>query len=582
MTDFSWRIDDEDGDPELTGTPQPLVVTWRVVRDAVRRAWRWCVAAAVLGGLLGMLALTVLPHPAAATTTLLLVHPNAGDSSAMSTDVSLLMTRSVATEVITRLRLPNTTPDSLHGSMTATPLTDQLLELTVTAPDDSAAVTRSTVIVDTFLAFRAEQLRSISEGIVSGYHKRISDLQARVDTLTTDYEGLRGSSPADQVAASDVLSQRAQLGAQISSMQQAIEDAKLQTEAALTATHVIDKPYAKSQVSRRAVVLYGVSGALLLGTLVVGVVLIRALTSDRLRRRRDIAEALGVPVRVGVGSLGAPGPAARTGRWLRTRLARLLSGPTRGRYGRAPRNRAERNLEALVRGLDSALPPHAHHPAEPEQQTTRARGGRDHRVDGPTTLALAAIDDTDTASRVLLAVADRRAREGSRVVLVDLTDHGSLEAAVRRRQRRRWPVGAATGRAGTGDDVRLPAALRPPGDATLSRGPRPPARRHPTPSDPLGDLLRAEWDDADVALVLVEMDPGLDIDTFTTWTSRIVPLVSAGRASRELLRTVAGMVASAGLDMPFALVEGVDRSDETSGAAEPLRTEATTPLAELR
>jgi hypothetical protein len=125
-------------------------------------------------------------------------------------------------------------------------------------------------------------------------------------------------------------------------------------------------------------------------------------------------------------------------------------------------------------------------------------------------------------------------------------------------------------------------ALRPPGDAPLFRGPRKPARRHPAPADPLDDLLRAEWDDADVALVLVEMDPGLDIDTVTTWASRIVPLVSAGRASRELLRTVAGMVVSARLDMPFALVEGADRSDETSGAAEPLRTDATTPLAELR
>ena len=581
MTDFSWRIDDEDGDPELTGTPQPLVVTWRIVRDALRRAWRWCVGAVVLGGLVGMLALAALPHPASATTTLLLVHPNADDPTAMSTDVSLLMTRAVATDVIARLRLPNTTPDTLHGSMTAEPLTPQLLELTVTAPDDAAAVTRSTAIVDTFLAFRGEQLRSISEGIVTGYQKRISDLQARVDTLTKDYEGLRGSSPADQVAGSDILSQRAQLGAQISSMQQAIEDARLQTEAAVTATHVIDKPYANTRVSKRAVVLYGASGALLLGTLAVGVVLFRALTSDRLRRRRDIADALGVPVRVGVGSLRAPGPVARTGRRLRTRLARLLSRLTRGRYGRAPRNRAERDLEALVRGLDSALPAHAARRPGPGQNPQKARR-QARQATGPTTLALAAMDDTETASRVLLAVAERRAQQGCRVVLVDLTERGSLAAAARHPQGGRASVADPAQRAEMGDDVRRPVALRPPGDAPLSRGPRKPARRHPAPPDPLGDLLRAEWDEADVALVLVEMDPGLDIDTFTTWTSRIVPLVSAGRASRELLRTVAGMVASAQLDMPFALVEGVDRSDESFGAAEPLRTEATTPLAELR
>jgi len=581
MTDFSWRIDDEDGDPELTGTPQPLVVTWRIIRDALRRAWRWCVGAALLGGLVGMLALAALPHPASARTTLLLVHPNADDPSAMSTDVSLLMTRAVATDVITRLRLPNATPDSLHGSMTADALTDQLLELTVTAPDDPAAMTRSSAIVDTFLAFRGEQLRSISEGIVSGYQKRISDLQTRVDALTKDYEKLRGSSLAAQVAASDILSQRAQLGSQISSMQQAIEDARLQTESAVTATHVIDEPYANTRVSKRAVVLYGASGALLLGTLTVGVVLFRALTSDRLRRRRDIADALGVPVRVGVGPLRAAGPVARAGRWLRTRLAHLLSGLTRGRYGRAPRNRAERDLEALVRALDSALPGRTPSRSDAGRKPREGRR-RARQATGPTTLALAAIDDTETASRVLLAVADRRAQQGSRVVLVDLTERGSLEAAARHRQGGRAPVADPAPGAGTGDVAHHPVVLRPPGDAPLFRGPRKPARRHPAPPDMLGDLLRAEWENADVALVLVEMDPGLDIDTFTTWTSRIVPLVSAGRASRELLRTVAGMVASAELDMPFALVEGVDRSDETSGAAEPLRAEAADPVAGLR
>jgi hypothetical protein len=263
------------------------------------------------------------------------------------------------------------------------------------------------------------------------------------------------------VAASDILGQRSQLGSQISSMQQAIEDARLQTEAAVTATHVIDAPYASSRTSRRAVVLYGASGALLLGTLTAGVVLFRALTSDRLRRRRDIADALGVPVRVGVGSLRAPGPVARTGRWLRTQLAHLLSALTRGRYGRVPRNRAERDLEALVRGLDSALP--AHPPGRPGPGRTPHEGRRRaRRATGPTTLALAAIDDTETASRVLLAVADRRARQGSRVVLVDLTDRGSLATAARHHGEQ-VPVAEPSPRAGTGDVRASPGGPAPTG-----------------------------------------------------------------------------------------------------------------------
>ena len=171
MTDFRWRIDDEDGDPELTGTTPPLVVTWRTVKDALRRSWRWWVGAFVLGLVAGLLAPVALPHPGSATTTLLLVHPNADDPSAMSTDVSLLMTRAVAGDVIAQLHLPNMTPDSMRASVTAEPVTDQILDITVTAPDDAAAVARSTALVNTFLAFRAEQLRSISGGIVSGYRK---------------------------------------------------------------------------------------------------------------------------------------------------------------------------------------------------------------------------------------------------------------------------------------------------------------------------------------------------------------------------------------------------------------------------
>lgn len=578
MTDFSWRIDDEDGDPELTGTPQPLVVTWRIIRDALRRAWRWCVGAAAVGGVAGMLALAALPHPASATATLLLVHPNADDPTAMSTDVSLLMTRAVASQVITRLRLPDTTPDALHQSISAEPLTDQLLVLTVTAPDDAAARARATTVIDTFLSFRAEQLRSISEGIVAGYQQRISDLQGKVDTLTKDYEGLHGSSPADQVAASDILGQRAQLGSQISSMQQAVEDARLQTEGAVTATHVIDAPYANPRVSRRTLLLYGASGAVLLGSLTVGVVLFRALTSDRLRRRRDIADALGVPVRVGVGSVRAPGRLTRAGRRISARLARALTRTSRGRYGHGPRSRSERDLEALVRALGCALPADSSRGFHRGHAPHRGQRGPGE-PSGPTTLALAAIDDTDTAARVLLALADRRSQQGSRVVLVDLTDRGSLEAARRRRSDRAF--GRAAG-SGEEDGRSRPVLLRPPGQACLSRGPLRAARRPSAPPDPSDDIRWADWEDADVALVLVELDPGLDVDTLTTWTSCIVPLVSAGRASRELLHTVAEMVASAHLEMPFALAEGVDRGDETSGATEPPRTEATTTLAGLR
>lgn len=582
MTDFSWRIDDEDGDPELTGTPQPLVVTWRTVRAALRRTRRLWVTAFLLGGMLGVLALVAVPHPSSATTTLLLIHPNGDDPTAMTTDVSLLMTRAVANTVISDLGL-DLSPEALHAAISVEPQTDQILKVTVTAPDDAAALARSSALIDTFLAFRGDQLRSISEGIVGGYQKRVDDLRSRVDTLTRQYAELTASRSTDQVAAGDILSQRSQLGSQISSMQQAIEDASLQTDAAISSTHVIDRPYVDGRLSKRTALLFGATGALALGSLTIAVVLFRALTSDRLRRRRDIADALGVPVRVGVGSLRVPGRAARGWRLVRAGILRVLAGLTRGRHGGTRRrDRSERNLEALVRGLETALPGQSARHGERRQHSQKARRTGPREAAGPATLALAAIDDSRTASRVLLALADRQLQQGRRVVLVDLTEDAALETVTRRPKGAQAPSLTARDDVGQTAAVRSPVVLRPPGDASLSRGPRSGSTRHSGLPDPLSDILRAEWDDADVALVLVEMDPGLDIENLTTWASRLVPLVSAGRASAELLRTVAGMVASARIDMPFALMEGADRSDETSGLAEPPAADAASARAELR
>ena len=70
--------------------------------------------------------------------------------------------------------------------------------------------------------------------------------------------------------------------------------------------------------------------------------------------------------------------------------------------------------------------------------------------------------------------------------------------------------------------------------------------------------MEVAWKDADLVLALVEVDPGFDLDILRTWVSTVVPLVSAGRASGELLSTIAQLVTEAGIDMPFALLEGAD------------------------
>ena len=549
MNGPTWRIDDEDGNPEITGSPRPLLVTGRAMRDALRRTWRIWVAATLIGGFLGVAALLALPHPASASTTLLMVHPDPGES-AMTTDLSLLQTRVVASRVLADLDLPES-PEALLSTVTVTPVNDQILALEMTGPDEASAVARTTSLVEHFLEFRAQQLRSISDGIIKGYVNRVADLQSQVDALTREYERLSAASSVDEVRASDVLASRATLGNQITVMQSAIEDARLQTDAAITATHVLDAPVPHAFGSRRQLVLFAASGAILGAAVTIGIILLRTLTSDRLRQRREVAAALGVPVRVGVGPIPAQGFLGRHEAALTSRIARAL----RGHPVRWTDRRRRRNLDALVQGLELALP------SRLTTGTTNrhAKPGHDSagKRSGPTTLGLAAIDRADTATVVLRAAAARMAERGVAVLLVDLTSSGGLRAA--------GPGLSTPQEQAPGS----PRVYRPEGDPTLAPGPRRSGRRPaPTPEE-LGELGPA-WDEADLVLALVEVDPGIDLDIVRTWVTRVVPLVSAGRASRELLSTIAGLVEKSGLEMPFALLEGADRSDQTLGQPTPI------------
>ena len=533
----AWRIEDET--EEVTGTPPPLLVTGRSVLDAVTRSWGTWVSAGLVGALLGLGVAYLLPTTSQATTTLLMVHPDTADESAMTTDVSLLQTRAVATQALSDLGL-RTTPESFLSTVSVNPVNAQILEISVNGPDDEMATARAKALVDAFINFRSQQLRSISDGLVEGYRKRIDDVQAQVDDLTREYDALSRDPRADDTRASDILTTRSTLSAQITTMQRAIEDAALQTEAAITATHVIDAPATSPHGNRRTMVLAAGSGAVLCAGLVLAIILFRTITLDVVRHRREVSSALGVPVRVGVGPVPSRRAVARAGTSARAAVARTLRDRPRGWTSRYQ----DRPLELLVQGLEAALPAQVVAPVSAAPRSTSRRSG-------PTTIGVVAIDRTAAAAAVIETLGQRLSTRGVSVLLVDLSAAGLLASSATDADRERED--------GTG-----PWVFRPAGDPALATGPRRGARTATPRRESLG-WLGELWHDADVALVLLEIDPGTDLDVLRTWVNRVVPLVSAGRASAELLTTVAELVTGAGIDIPFALVEGAERSDRSLG-----------------
>jgi capsular polysaccharide biosynthesis protein len=535
MMSVGWRIEEEDLDFDAGGSPRPLLSTWHYLRKTLRRRWRTWVGIAALGALLGMASVVLVPPTSSATVTLLLAHPSGTDpAQAMATDVSFLNTREVATGVIHELAL-GISAKEFESEVVPETITDQVLRLTISAPTESEAVTRARALVKEYLSFRSEQLRSLSHGLVSGYRKRIVSLQHQVDILTGQYNTLSEEGAGGKSHASDILAERTQLNSQITSMQQAIEEATLQTDAAVVSTHVIDPVQAVPFSAKRAAVLRVLSGGVLGLALGAGLVLFQALTSERVRRRQEVALALEVPVRYSVAWRGH-GRAPRD--WL----------PTRGRQrGGTPR---QRDLDILAHGLETALSAGSPSSPGPRRGITGVSGGRNR-----TGLALAALGNAPVAALVVSELALRLAQLGRSVFLVDLSERGELAEVAKRRGRESRTDGE--------EYATMMEVVRPAGSPALAVGPRLGA-----PGSSLGGEHRAAWESADVTLALVEVDPALDVSTLRTWTDQIVPLVTAGTSTAELLQTVAELVRSSGVAMPFAMMVGTDPTDESWGMTE--------------
>jgi capsular polysaccharide biosynthesis protein len=372
-----WNIDQE-----LSGSSTPtqsLLFSLHFFRAALLRRWRTVACFVVGGAVLAILALHVMPPGSTATTGLVLTHRDGDDpATAMATDVSLLRTRTVAQEAISALELPMS-PDDFQATVTVTAPTPEILVITLKAPTPDAAVTRLRAFSTAYMTFRADNVRLQSDGLIAGDQERIEELEDQSTTLTKQYEALVGRGDADsQARAADFLSQRSQLNAEITTLQQDIKQTALVTESILVASHTIDAPALNDPHTAKRLVLVMMSGLIGGCAVGVGLVLLTALLSRRLRRRDEVALALGLPVRFSTRAV--------VGRWPRRGVAR------------------ERDLDVLAAGLGTAL----------------ADG------EGPRSLALVSVGATREAALVMRRLAERLEESDHRVCLVDLTEHGAL------------------------------------------------------------------------------------------------------------------------------------------------------------
>jgi capsular polysaccharide biosynthesis protein len=290
----SWQVPEHDGSDAPVDTG--LLVSLHFLLAALRRRWRTWVGMTLVGLMLGVAWVSLVPPTSTGTVTLFLAHdPNVEPDVAMATDVSLLRTRTVAASLIDRRDL-NVTPEDFQASVVTTPVTPQVLQIDVPGTDDAEARATAAALAEVFLDFRATQLRAGADAIVAGNRERVERIEAQADVLTDEFERLSDEGQAGQGEAAGVLNERSRLTEEIVRLQQANEETTLQTEAVLAASIVIDPADVVPRSALKRWVL--TVGSALVGGLGVGIgfVLVTALASNRLRRRDEVALALGVPV----------------------------------------------------------------------------------------------------------------------------------------------------------------------------------------------------------------------------------------------------------------------------------------------
>ena len=509
---------DEDLTPAEDATPDfnAGLTSLGFIRAAIRRnRWAWFATAAI-GFLVGLGLYVALPPAYQASTTLLLTNgPEPQPGAAVQDDQTIAQSLPVAQLALRKLGLQQSA-SSFLGSYAATPVTDRALQIVVNAPSSNEAVSRASVLATEFLNYRAAQLKAQQNQLFKSLDQQVGQARHHVDAMTEQIRRLSAQhAPPAELSNLRTQQQTATLALRqlVASANGTRASTQTLTAAEVTGSTVLDHAAPLSHSRLKHLILYPLVG-LILGLVVgLGVVIIRALISDRLRRRDDISRALGAPVRFSVGPV-------RLSRWLP------------GRHGLAAASQT--NVQRIVAHLDSALP---------------------ERSQGVAALAVIPVDDPQVAALSLASLAVSCAQRGEQVVLADLA--------------RGAPAGSLLGTSDPGvrrvsvQEARLLVAI-PERDNEVPVGPFArvlPNGRHPS----FSEAITAACASPDILLTLAPLDPSFGGDHLATWTADAVAVITAGRSTWTRIHAVSEMVQLADTRLVSAVLIGADDTDDSLG-----------------
>jgi capsular polysaccharide biosynthesis protein len=489
---------------------------------AVRRSRRSWLAWAAIGLVAGLGIYVKYPVSYEATVSVLIKNnPGQDPVSAMQTQVQLLESQSVAANTAKSLGLTQSV-SSLQAAYTATAVTDQVISITLTAPTAAGAVDRTNALAAQYLKFRGNLLLAQQAQDVAAYAQQVPDAEQQIASLRSQISKLQG-----QPGQSGQQAQLTRLQNRLTTATNTLPTLE-QTVTGLTATEksTTSSMIDGSQVLNAATlqhhskikdiieyVLAGLVGGLAIG---LGIVIVRELISDRLRRRDDIAAALGAPVRLSVGAV---------------------------RRSRAPLGRASARRDRALGRIAVYL-----------RNAALGQAGQ------PATLAIVAVDNAREIAPAVVTLTERCAAEGFTVVVADLVKGA--------------PVARLLGARGTGvQSARVAGGsvvvITPEGADQVPSGPLRPAGA--TGAGPLAEPPTEAVDSvakqAKILLTVAELDPAVGGEHLGTWATQAVAVFTSGRTRAVRAYAVGEMLRLSGIRVISGVVVGADKTDESLGSA---------------
>ena len=490
----------------------PGLVSLGFIAAAIRRSARFLFVMAVVGLLLGGAVYKETPHPYQASASILLtLSPYENSQTAAADNQALAETRTVAGLAEHELGLQQSV-GSFLSTYIVTPVTERVMTITASAPSADQALLRANALGTAFLKFRGEELQAQENLVLQSLEQQVDQAKQQVNSINAQINQLS----TQQSQLSELRAEQTSAAAALGDAQQAVSGNQTTVQPALNAAvkgsailsvAALPRSKLKSSVSYVAI---GLIGGLFLG---LAIVIVRALVSDRLRRRDDVAYVLDAPVKLSVGTLGAR-------RWLPAR-------PGRAR-------KRDLDTRRVVVHLQRILP---------------------RSTQGAASLAIVAIDNAPVVARAVVALATSNASRGNQVVAADLSRGAHLAHLLGVKR----PGVQAVSHQGANFTVAVPDR-----DDAAPVGPLRPV------TDTAGfvqadDPLSASYTSADLLLTLVTLDPALGGDHLATWATSAVVVVSAGQSSAERVHGVGEMIRLAGTRLDSAVLIGADKSDQSLG-----------------